>query len=175
MSSMFKPLSLDQMSHGIVNRKVTINGKPRVGGDPLSHADLASIAIANRNAMIENRFITVFPKSAMRGVPAQTLMAIEGTHHIFALGFNRYAVVKGVMLRDDLVGQDEAAKFVAQQETKTAAPKETKPASRAAASPAGGKKPRRKAASSRRRRRVAAPAAPAPAPDGEQPNGPVGT
>jgi hypothetical protein len=166
--SIFAPMRIEDIDHGRAERRVTINGKERVRGDPLSHADLASMATANRNALIENRMITVWPKSVqVRGPAADgpALAAVEGDYHIVTIGFGKYRVIKGVLLQDG-VAKDAAAEYVATQLAR-----EGKPAPQAAAAPA--KRPSRPAVRRRKQPKRAKGSPPVPSQGSPGDNGPV--
>lgn len=177
MSSIFAPMKIDDIGSGRVERRVKINGRERVRGDPLTHADLASMAVANRNAMIENRMITVFPKSVIvrGGFGAEaTAAAVEGDYHAVAKGYSKYDVIKGVIVLEGAT-KDAAAEFIAAEQAKApvAAP--------GAAQAATGKLSRAQRASAgkpgRRRKRPASARQKAkpPAPGAAQDNGPIDT
>lgn len=170
MSSIFAPMKIEDIGSGRAERRVRINGRQCTRGDELSHADLASMATANRNAMIENRMITVFPKSvSVRGgfgASHQASAAIEGDYHVVAKGFGKYDVIRGTALLEGAT-KDAAAEFVAAERAKAPG------GAQAAASGPGKAKPKaskpgRKA--SGRRRRGTRPAPP-PAAPGD--NGPI--
>lgn len=174
MSQIFRPMKIEDIGSGVVNRRTTINGKERVRGDELTHADLASIAVLNRNAMIENRVIDVFPKH----VPSRasfgaepTAAAVEGEFHVVAVGFGKYKVIKGIILLADST-KEAAAEFVATQQAKAGeAPQEA--ALRPPGAPA--KRQRRKPSRAGPRTRTRRPAGkrlPKP-PEPGQENGPV--
>ena len=177
MSSIFAPMKIDEIGTGRAERRVTINGKPRVRGDELSHADLASMATANRNAMIENRIITVFPKFVQvrggLGGAEPTSAAIEGDFHVVAKGFGLYDVIKGTVLLKEAT-KEAAAEFVAAEQARAAEPAQPGAAGPGNARLAGTKRGKKSARKRSRNRRspVAGPATP-PAPSGSQDNGPV--
>lgn len=165
--SSFRPMRLEDIGHGVAERAVKINGKQRVRGDALSHADLASMATANRNALIENRYISVFPKSVRvnggMGAEQQTVAAVEGDYHVVAKGFGDYAVIKGVTVLEKAT-KDDAAAFVAAEEAKTQA--KAKDAANGSQEAAAPKKARRKKGSGKRRQRKAPAAAAEPGANG---------
>jgi hypothetical protein len=174
MSSIFAPMKIDDIGSGRAERRIKINGTERIRGDELSHADLASMATANRNALIENRFITVFPKSVQvrggLGAAGPAVAAVEGEFHVVARGFGKYDVIKGVVLLAEAT-KDAAAEFVATEQAK--APK----GAQAATAGPGEAQPKRQASGTKKkpkkRKRSGAGLVKPPAPGAQGDNGPI--
>lgn len=62
MSAQLRPMPINEIGFGVVNRALTIGDKKMLRGEELSHGLLAAMPAANRNALIENRIILVYPK-----------------------------------------------------------------------------------------------------------------
>ena len=169
---MFKPMHIDDIGFGRVETRISVGGKDLSRGEHLSHEVLARMPVANRNALIENRKIVVFPKSvAVRGAPGSAAKFSGGQLYVVARGFGKYDVVEGVAIAHDLSKEDAEAfaKKTSAKSSKEASektPKAEKPA-KARRSPAK-KKSAKKASAKRAPARRAASKVTA-----EQQNGPI--
>jgi hypothetical protein len=187
-------MSIEQIGSGVANAKITAGTRVFTNGEEIPLAVLQRMPAANRNALIENRKISVFPKHVevrSKGGKRQAAAdaASAGTIHVFAKAFGKYTVLQGTILAEGL-GREEAQALAEVETAKLQPAKNNEPG--ASAEPSGDasddKKPRRKAKSKRRsakrgtRRakkagtsRAKAPPKPEPGAEDQQPNGPIET
>lgn len=115
---MFRPLSVDQIGGGQVMRRFTMGSEVMLMGRELDRSTLAAMSTPNRNALIENRFISVWPAGRGGGAPierpvTQAVPALPGARrHMQASGFGRFTVYEGVVLGEKLT-KDQAEKLCA--------------------------------------------------------------
>jgi hypothetical protein len=168
MTLMHRPMPIGEISFGVVERKITIGDKTRLRGEELTYGELAAMRTANRNALIENRVISVFPKgvdvrrqqdgAVIVAAPIATDGAVPaGQMHVIAKGFGKWDVIQGTIIASGLT--KEAAQELAGKAEPKSAPV-NQPAPTATAGPAN-----------KRRKRKASPGKRLPAP-GEN-NGPI--
>lgn len=161
---MLRPMTIDQIGSGIVERAIVIGNEKKLRGYELTHEVLAQMPAANRNALIENHFISVFPKSvtvlhretAREPIPVP-IKEGDGEMHVVAKGFGKWDVIQGTLLGSGLT-RDEANALAG----KSASVNETVPV---ATAPKGKKKKRRASPGKR---------LPAKPPGEPQENGPIG-
>lgn len=109
---MLRPMTIDQIGSGIVERAITIAGERKMRGHELTHDVLARMPAANRNALIENRFISVFPKSVTvlnRAVEHVPIADGTGEMHVIAKGFGKWDVIQGTVLGSGLTREEANA------------------------------------------------------------------
>lgn len=158
---MFRPLTIDEIGGAKVARKIDMGGVARLRGEELTLEELRRMPTANRNALIENRIIEVWPRRVTfeRG-PAAAPVNPGGQRHVYARGFGKYDVVEGTVLAQGLT-REEADAMAGKQ----------------ARAPDGIVAPKAKSPPTKKKRRKSGGAAvrkPAPPPpDSEQNNGPI--
>jgi hypothetical protein len=165
---MLRPPTIGEIGFGRVERKITVGDEELLRGRELTYEQLAAMPAANRNALIENRFISVFPKGvAVRRPDGQVPARVEivegasGEMHVIAKGFGRWDVIQGSIVASGL--SKEAAEQLAGKSGATAAPVNLDAPPAAATSPRSKRK--RKASVGRR--------LPPNPPGSPQNNGPV--
>lgn len=162
-----RPMKIEDISFGVVERAITIGSERRLRGSEISYGELARMPASNRNALIENRFIAVYPKGVTVRREGGQVIAPErieiseagGQLHVIAKGFGKWDVIQGTIVGTGLT--KEAAQLLAGQVGPHAAPvNQDAPAS--AAAPA------------RKKRRASPGKRLPPKPPGEpQDNGPI--
>lgn len=171
MTAMHRPMPINEISFGVVERAIMVGDTKMLRGTELSHDVLARMPPANRNALIENRFISVFPKGVTVRhsaaapdvvVPvAEELREAQGEMHIISKGFGKWDVVQGTLVGVGL-SREEALAMAEKSQARAAPVNQTASTDAAPAAPAKkGKRPR----TSKR--------APAAAPGEPQKNGPI--
>jgi hypothetical protein len=113
-----RPMNINDIDFGIVERAITIGEQKMMRGFELSHEVLARMPTANRNALIENRFISVFPKGVtVRRQDGATMVAAPissdgasaaGEMHVIAKGFGKWDVIQGTIIAAGLTSKAEA-------------------------------------------------------------------
>lgn len=135
-----RPMSIDDIGFGVTNRKFTAGAQVFTRGMEIPLHVLKTMPSANRNALIENRVISVHPKSVtLRSVGKNgktTTASQEAAEplplHVVALGFGKYDVIRGTIEAKGLSREDADA-FVEKAGAKAAPvnqpPSEPSPAS----------------------------------------------
>lgn len=85
-----------------VRRAFTACGRRLVSGDLLTGDEVRSLPVANRNALIENRFLEIWPAG-----PTQ------GKRFLVHLGRGKYDVIEGRKVNAVSVTKEEAEALVA--------------------------------------------------------------
>lgn len=83
-------------------RTFTINGKYTKRGDNLTAAQVLSINLPNRRALIDSNFIEVYPKAAPVG----------GERFIVAVAKNQYNIIEGRILNAEPLNREEADRLL---------------------------------------------------------------
>lgn len=178
---MLRTMSLDEIGGAKVARSfcsptlaamgVAVNAKGDVAmGASVSVDALRAIPAANRNCLIENRFIQVWPRSdgALPSPPrtfgdkdrqAASLPA-GSIRHVIPTGFGRYMVIEGVQLGTKL-SREEAEKLAGKSPS---APQDGAPAVVQAAVATKRKRRKKRAQAAPQRQETPAPAAASAAP-----------
>ena len=91
-------LNIDQVGGGVVRRSFSSGGKRIASGARLSAEEIKAMPVANRQALIDKRFIEVFPKD----------IAAAGERHVVSAGFGKYNVIEGKKLTEFPVSKQEA-------------------------------------------------------------------
>lgn len=171
---MFRPMRIDEIGSGRVARAIMIGGKKVLRGTELTHDELARMPVANRNALIENRIIEVFPRSVqVIGRQVTGAAAPAGAVRLkYAKGFGKYDVVYGVVIAE-AIPKEDAERMVAEGGPPVEAQADVAAEGAQARAPDGqqapaAKSPPHKAPAKRKRPKASPP------PRGEtQPNGPI--
>jgi hypothetical protein len=92
----------DHIAGGRVTRTFRMNGKQLFAGHMLTREELLRMPAQNRNAMVENGYMTVWPKEAVASEPAAS------ERHVSHSGFGKYDVIEGRKLNDAPLTREEA-------------------------------------------------------------------
>lgn len=93
-----------EIGGGVVRRRFTMNGESVVPGTKLSREEILAMPINNRNALIRNKNLDVYPPAA---IPV-------GVRHVVHIGSGRFDVIVGVKLNDRALTREEADALAAQ-------------------------------------------------------------
>lgn len=103
---MLRPMRIEEIGFGRVSRALTVSGQILPRGTKLSHEVLARMPAANRNAMIENRYIEVFPKGVAVREVGDTNVPDGAEAHVVPVGFGKYDVIVGNVVGAGLSRED---------------------------------------------------------------------
>lgn len=92
-------LGMNEIGGGIVRRRFNTANGAIPAGHKLTSGEIKAMPPGNRRALIENRFLEVWP---IGNAPA------GGERHIVNLGFGKFDVVEGRKLNDKPLTKDEA-------------------------------------------------------------------
>lgn len=162
---MFRPLTIDEIGGGRVARKISMGGVDLPRGHELTVDQLRAIPTANRNSMIENRIIEVWPKQTRH---VARIGGVEGGELMkFALGVGEYCVVRGSIVATGLSAEDADALIAGKPEPAAAPAAAPKPR------PFSGAPARKAKRKSKPRPKRPAPPSRGGTPAADQNNGPV--
>lgn len=101
-------LSAHEIGGGIARRTFTSGGVRIVAGRRFSGDELRAMPAANRNSLIENRFIEVWPKVDAEPAADSQAEPVATERFTVSRGFGKYDVVEGFRLNEAPLSKDEA-------------------------------------------------------------------
>lgn len=96
---------------GVVRRLFTNAGKVHRSGDKLTGDQIRAMPTHNMRALVENRFIEIYPQS----------VSVDAGRHVIHRGQGRYDVIEGCVLNDQPLSKDDADKLAAVNRQQAAA------------------------------------------------------
>ncbi len=167
-------MSIDDIGAGVANRRFGAGEVIFTRGQEIPIDVLKRMPAANRNALIENRVISVYPKTVImrsagkNGKVAEPVKAAE--MHVVARGFGKFDVICGTIEAQGL-SREDAETFAEKAGAKTAPVNKDAQASEPASGNDAPKAVRAKGKRRKGSKRGKKP--PKPAPGDEQQNGPI--
>jgi hypothetical protein len=93
----------EQIGGAIVRRTFSSGGTRLTSGTKLSAEQVLAFATANRNALVDKRFIDLFPKSG--GIDS---VSESAERFVVSAGFGRFHVIEGRKLNDEPLDREQA-------------------------------------------------------------------
>ena len=90
----------EQIGGAIVRRTFMSKGKRLVSGMTLSGDEVRNFPVINRNALIDKRYIDVYPRGGEVAEP--------GERFVISAGFGRFFVIEGKKLNDEALDREQA-------------------------------------------------------------------
>lgn len=104
---------MDDIGGAIARRRFTFNGRTVLPKTVLSAGEVMSMPGANRRAMIDNGYISIYPRSARPSIQADAdYVPVE--RHMVNLGFGAFDVVEGKKLNSRPLNKTEAQDLIKQ-------------------------------------------------------------
>src|SRR2546425_941776 len=85
----------------LIRRTFTRNGEQLKAGQQLTAEEVLSIALPNRQALVDSNFMELYPKSPM-----------AGERFIISIGNKQFNVIEGRVLNDEPLTRDEAEQLL---------------------------------------------------------------
>jgi hypothetical protein len=109
-----RPMPIDEIGGGKANTKLSIGGAVRYRGEEITLDELRAMPASNRNCLIENRMIQVYPKQVTftrsvghAPIPASQAPAADDlARMVIPRGFGKYDVIEGRVLAVGLTRDD---------------------------------------------------------------------
>ena len=92
----------NQIGGAIVRRQVRTSNGDWQPGMRISAADVLAMPQVNRNALVDKKYIELFPKGGDQAVAA------EGERFVISVGFGKYMVIEGKKLTDEPIDREQA-------------------------------------------------------------------
>jgi hypothetical protein len=114
-----RPMRIEEIGGGRVVRTFKLADRNVMAGESIDVATLSRMPIANRNALIENGSIAVWPKGdgapTITARPAAAAKPAEGTQRFMInKGFGKFAVIEGRVLNEAPLDKAAAEALVAE-------------------------------------------------------------
>lgn len=97
-----------EIGGGIVRRGFTMGAERVRSGRELTKEELLSMPPANRNALVEKKYIELYPERP----------AAPGQRHVVSAGFGRFDVIEGRKLNASPMTKEEANKLAGKKKGK---------------------------------------------------------
>ena len=95
-------MPLNQIGGAVVRRTFKSGGRQLTSGSRLSGDEVRSFPALNRRALIEKKYIEVFPLNTDAGTVS------GGKRFVVSRGFGKFDVIEGKKLNDDALDKDTA-------------------------------------------------------------------
>ncbi len=102
------PIHHSHIGGGKVERPFRMGEKSLPRGTVLSREEVMSIRIANRSALIDKGYLSVWPREAIAQQVAQQHSSEPQERHVVNCGFGRYNVVEGRRLNEQALDRESA-------------------------------------------------------------------
>ncbi len=112
-----RAMRIEHIGGGRVMRTFRLGDRQVMSGETLDADTLARMNTVNRNSLIDNGYITVWPKSGDAAPPAAApaATAAEGAQRfVINKGFGKFAVVEGRLLNDEPLDRKGAEALAAE-------------------------------------------------------------
>lgn len=95
----------NEIGGAIVRRQINTGGKAIAPGTRLSRSEVLAFLPVNRMALINKRFLDVYP---IGGGDAAAATSSQGERFVVSAGFGRFHVIEGKKLNDEAIDREQA-------------------------------------------------------------------
>ena len=105
--------NIDHIGGGIVRRTFKSGEHRLTSGTKLTAEEIKRMPVANRQALIDKKYIDVYPKAPGGGD------GVKAERHVVSAGFGKFHVIEGRKLNDVPLSKDQAQALAGVEKTES--------------------------------------------------------